>query len=211
MIIMIRRLSVGDRFAVKTSMGYPDAEGELGLLERRDNRRTLAPSVDPAVTTDTVLELQDLAEDIHVDEKIRRYIIDLARATREDRRTEIGVSPRGIQRIFEAVRASAVIGGREYATPEDVKRMARATMSHRLILTTEATVEGVEPDDIVGDVLDSVDVPAVAPDEDEADDDAAEDGQRDGTVGESVRPVFESQEATDGAPAGAETNGESVE
>jgi MoxR-like ATPase len=195
-----------DRFAVKTSMGYPDAEGELGLLEMRDNRRTLAPSVGPAVTPDTVLELQDLAEDVHVDEKIRRYIIDLARATREDRRTEIGVSPRGIQRIFEAVRASAIIGGREYAIPEDVKRMATATMAHRLILTTEATVEGTQPDDIVSDVMDSVDVPAVAPDDNEA-----EDGHGDGTVGDSVRPVFESPETTDGTPVGAETNGESGE
>ncbi|MFC6757846.1 MULTISPECIES: AAA family ATPase [Haloarcula] len=153
-----------DRFSVKTSMGYPDVDGEMSLLEMRASRRTLAPSVDPVVTPETVLELQELAEDIRVDEKVRRYIVDLARATREDDRTEIGVSPRGVQRVFEAVRASAVIDGREYATPEDVKRMARATMSHRLILTTEATVENVDPDDIVRSVLDSVDVPAVSPD-----------------------------------------------
>ncbi|MDS0258957.1 AAA family ATPase [Haloarcula sp. S1CR25-12] len=152
-----------DRFSVKTSMGYPDVDGEMGLLEMRDNRRTLAPSVDPVVTPETVLELQELAEDIRVDEKIRRYIIDLARATRQDDRTDIGVSPRGVQRVFEAVRASAVIDGREYATPEDVKRMAQATMSHRLILTTEATVEGVDSDDIVRTAMDSVDVPAVSP------------------------------------------------
>jgi len=153
-----------DRFSVKTSMGYPDVDGEMGLLAMRDDRRTLAPSVEPAVTPGTVLALQETAEEIRVDEKIRRYIIDLARETRTDDRTEIGVSPRGVQRIFEAVRASAVIGGREYATPEDVKRMARATMSHRVILTTEATVEGVESDDIVQRALDTVDVPAVSPD-----------------------------------------------
>ncbi|WP_324662467.1 AAA family ATPase [Haloarcula sediminis] len=153
-----------DRFAVKTAMGYPDADGEMDLLEMRDNRRTLAPSVDAVVRPETVLELQELAEDVRVDEAVCRYIVDLARATREDDRTEIGVSPRGVQRVFEAVRASAVIDGREYATPEDVKRMARATMSHRLILTTEATVENVDPDDIVRSVLDSVDVPGVSPD-----------------------------------------------
>ncbi len=153
-----------DRFSVKTSMGYPDVDGEMDLLEMRAGRRTLAPSVEPVVAPETVLELQELAEDIRVDEKVRRYIVDLARATREDDRTEIGVSPRGVQRVFEAVRASAVIDGREYATPEDVKRMARATMSHRLILTTEATVENVDPDDIIRSVLDSVDVPAVSPD-----------------------------------------------
>jgi len=180
-----------DRFAVKTSMGYPDVDGEMGLLERRDNRRTLAPSVEPAVRPETVLELQALAEDIRVDEKIRRYIIDLARATREDRRTEIGVSPRGVQRIFETVRASAIIGGREYAIPEDVKRMATATMAHRLILTTEATVEGVDPEDIVRSAMDSVDVPAVSPDASTAD------GYRDGAVDAAVRPVFEPQAGGD--------------
>lgn len=153
-----------DRFAVKTAMGYPDADGEMDLLERRDNRRTLAPSVDAVVRPETVLELQDLAEEVRVDEAVRRYIVDLARATREHDHTEIGVSPRGVQRVFEAVRASAVIDGREYATPEDVKRMARATMSHRLILTTEATVENAEPDAIVRSVLDSVEVPGVSPD-----------------------------------------------
>ncbi|MDS0283207.1 AAA family ATPase [Haloarcula onubensis] len=162
-----------DRFSVKTAMGYPEVDGEMELLEMRDNRRTLAPSVDPVVTPETVLELQDLAEEVRVDETVRRYIVDLARATREDDRTEIGVSPRGVQRVFEAARASAVIDGREYATPEDVKRMARATMSHRLILTTEATVESVDPDDVVRSALDGVDVPGVSPDAPSVPDDAA--------------------------------------
>jgi len=152
-----------DRFSVKTAMGYPDVDGEMGLLERRANRRSLAPSVEPAVEPETVVALQDLAEDVRVDETVRRYIVDIARWTREDERTEIGVSPRGIQRVFEAVRASAVIGGRGYATPEDVKRLAEATMTHRLVLTTEATVEGADPAQVVGDALDAIDVPAVSP------------------------------------------------
>ncbi|WP_436910391.1 AAA family ATPase [Halosimplex marinum] len=153
-----------DRFAVKTSMGYPDVDGEMDLLDKRAGRRSLAPSVDPVVDPDTVLALQDLAEDVRVDDKVRRYIIDIARETREDGRTDIGVSPRGIQRVFEAVRAGAVVAGRDYATPDDVKRLARATMAHRLVLTTEATVEGVDPEAVVSDALAAVDVPAVSPD-----------------------------------------------
>jgi MoxR-like ATPase len=149
----------------------------------RDSRRTLAPSVEPAVEPETVLALQDLADEVRVDEKVRRYIIDLARATREDNRTEIGVSPRGVQRVFEAVRASAVIDGREYATPEDVKQLARATMSHRLILTTEATVEGISPADVVQTAMDSVDVPAVSP--------ATPATNSDGRVSEKTKPRFE--------------------
>jgi MoxR-like ATPase len=152
-----------DRFSVKTAMGYPDIEGEMGLLAMRNDRETLAPSVKPVIEPETVLALQDLAEQIRVDTKIRRYIVDLARKTREDTRTEIGVSPRGVQRIFEAVRASAVINGREYATPEDVKGLGTAMMSHRLILTTEATVEDVAPADVVQETVEAVDVPAVSP------------------------------------------------
>ncbi|WP_178915112.1 MoxR family ATPase [Natronomonas gomsonensis] len=173
-----------DRFSVKTSFGYPDIEGEMGLLARRDDRRELSPSVEAVVSPETVRALQSLAEDVHVDPKIRRYIIDLARTTRRDDRIEIGVSPRGVQRIFEIARASAVIDGREYATPSDVKGLAAATMAHRLLLTTEATVEGVDERAVVRSALEDVDIPAVSPD---ANDPMAE-GDR-----ESTEPEFEAE------------------
>ncbi|MFB6222593.1 MAG: AAA family ATPase [Haloarcula sp.] len=172
-----------DRFSVKTSMGYPDVEGEMGLLEHRANRRTIAPSVEPVVGPETVRALQECAEDVRVDTKVRRYIVDLARHTRADDRTEIGVSPRGVQRVFEAVRAGAVIGGRTYATPDDVKRLAMATMSHRIVLTTEATVEGTEEADVVQAALDAVDVPAVSPDAPNVEDDTGKNGQQSSDAG----------------------------
>ena len=153
-----------DRFSVKTSFGYPDVAGEMELLDRRANRRTLSPAVESVVDRERVVELQELAEDVRVDEKVRRYIVDVARATRSDDRVDVGVSPRGVQRVFEAARAAAVIAGRPYVTPDDVKRLAETTMAHRLVLTTEATVEGVRPRDVVQDALDTVDVPAVSPD-----------------------------------------------
>ncbi|MFP8951457.1 AAA family ATPase [Natrialbaceae archaeon A-arb3/5] len=152
-----------DRFSVKSSLGYPDVEGEMGLLERRANRRTLSPSVDPVVTPNSVRVLQLLTEDVAVDEKLRRYIIELARATRGDERAEIGVSPRGVQRVFEATRAAAIIDGRSYVTPDDVKRLAEPAMAHRIVLTTEATVDGARGGDVVRDALNAVDVPAVSP------------------------------------------------
>ncbi|MFC4542528.1 AAA family ATPase [Halosolutus amylolyticus] len=190
-----------DRFSVKTSLGYPDVEGEMGLLERRANRRSLAPSVDPIVTPGTVRVLQDLTEDVTVDRKLRRYIIDLARATREDQRTETGVSPRGVQRVFEAARAAAVIDGRTYVVPDDVKRLALPTMAHRVVLSTEATVEGVEGRDVVRRALNVVDVPAVSPG---ASDDGGATGSDDAGEsttlhddGESVAPT----RSPDGTPA----------
>jgi len=152
-----------DRFSVKTSLGYPSVDGEMDLLDRRANRRTLAPSVDPVADEETVLGLQDVAEDVSVREPVRRYIVDIARETRTDERSAVGVSPRGVQRVFEAARASAVIAGRDYVVPDDVKRLAVATMAHRVVLSTNATVEGVDAADIVRDALDRVEVPAVSP------------------------------------------------
>ncbi|WP_408956874.1 AAA family ATPase [Natrinema sp. 74] len=160
-----------DRFSVKTSLGYPDRDGELGLLERRANRRSLSPSVDSVASARTVRTLQDMTEDVTVDEKVRGYIVDLARKTRADRRADTGVSPRGVQRVFEAARAAALIDGRSYVTPDDVKRLARPTMAHRIVRTTEATVEGVEASAVVRHAVNAVDVPAVAPESDEPDTD----------------------------------------
>ena len=152
-----------DRFTVKTSFGYPDVDGEMGLLDRRANRRRLAPTVDPVVDADAVRSLQALAEDVTVETGLRRYIVDLARTTRADDRTEVGVSPRGVQRVFEAARARAVLDGRTYVTPDDVKTLAPATMAHRLVLSTDATIEGVRPRSVVERALESVDVPGVSP------------------------------------------------
>ena len=158
-----------DRFSVKTSFGYPDVDGELELLDRRANRRSLSPSVEPVIDQATVCSLQALLEDVEVDEKIRRYIIDLARITRTDARAAIGVSPRGVQRIFETTRSLAVFDGRSYVTPEDVKRLATPMMAHRIVLTTDARVEGVDASTIVDRAMNTVDVPGVAPDGDESD------------------------------------------
>ncbi len=157
-----------DRFSVKTSLGYPDLEGELELLERRANRQTLAPSVDPVVTPETVQTVQTLVEQVTVEPEVRRYIVELARATREDSHTEVGVSPRGVQRVFEAARAAAIIDGRGFVTPIDVKRLSVATMAHRIVLTTEATIDGVSSADVVRHAVESVEVPGVSPEDESA-------------------------------------------
>jgi len=151
-----------DRFAVKTRLGYPDRADERELLDRRADRDVRMPSVSPVLDSEAVLSLQTVSERVRVDEKIRDYIVDLGRATREDDRVEVGVSPRGVQRLFETTRARAVIAGRDYAVPEDVKRVAEATLAHRLVLRSEASVHGVDPEGVLRDVLSRVAVPAVA-------------------------------------------------
>ncbi|WP_251344371.1 AAA family ATPase [Haloplanus halophilus] len=153
-----------DRFVVKASMGYPDRAGELELLDRRSNRTTTKPSVSAAVDADRVTALREVPERVTVSAAVRGYLVDVARATREDSRVEVGVSPRGIQRFFEAARARAVVAGRSYVAPDDVKAIAPAVLTHRLVLTSEATVRGTDPRAVVESVLDAVEVPAATAD-----------------------------------------------
>jgi MoxR-like ATPase len=150
-----------DRFLVETAVGYPDRAGELELLDRRASRRTLAPTVDPLLSPPEVRALQQVPEEVHVADALREYVVDLGRATRDDDRVATGVSPRGIQRIFEVARARAVVRGRDYVVPDDVKAVAEPAMAHRLVLATEASVGGVDRADVVRDVRERVTVPGM--------------------------------------------------
>ncbi|GAB3026767.1 AAA family ATPase [Natronobiforma cellulositropha] len=150
-----------DRFLVKTSMGYPDEAGEVELLHRRRSRDAMSPSVDTVFEPEHVAQLRQVPETVRVDDDLIDYVVALARETRTDGRVEVGVSPRGTQRLFEAARAYATIVGREYVTPDDIKRVAQPVLAHRLVLTPDATVNNVSKIQIVDTVLESVPVPTV--------------------------------------------------
>ncbi|QAU14079.1 AAA family ATPase [Halorubrum sp. BOL3-1] len=151
-----------DRFIVKTSIGYPDRGGEIDLITRRASRDTQMPTVEPVVDASQVTTLRQLPERVSIEGPVKEYLVDLARASRKDPRVDVGVSPRGIQRFFEASRARALIGGRDYVTPDDIKAIARPVMTHRLVLTSEAGIKDVNAETIVADLLDSVEVPGAA-------------------------------------------------
>jgi MoxR-like ATPase len=150
-----------DRFAVKASMGYPSYEGEAELLRRRAARDARSPSVEAVLSPAEVRALQAVPERVRVDDDLLTYVLELCRATREDPRVAVGVSPRGTQRLFETARARAVITGREYVTPDAVKAVAEPVLAHRLVLTADARVDGVEKAAVVRRVLDEVPVPTV--------------------------------------------------
>jgi len=151
-----------DRFVVKTSIGYPEPSGEDDLLRRRTERESQTPTAGAVLSPDRVRALQSVPERVRVDDDLIVYIRQVARATRADDRVRVGVSPRGSQRLLETARARAVLEGREYATPGDVKWVAPAVLTHRLVLTPDATVADVTRADVVEDVLASVPVPTVA-------------------------------------------------
>ena len=150
-----------DRFAVKVSMGYPDYDGEAELLYRRARREERSPSVEPVLSTAEVRELQRVPETVRVGDDLIRYILEVCRATREDPRVAVGVSPRGTQRLFEAARARAVLDGREYVTPDSVKAVASPVLAHRLVLTPDARVDDVEKAAVIDGILEKVRVPTV--------------------------------------------------
>jgi MoxR-like ATPase len=150
-----------DRFVAKAGIGYPDEEGELDLLRRRSGRDTRSPTVEAVLDEDRVKAVRDTVEDVRVEGDLLQYMVSVARATREDRRVEVGVSPRGTQRLFEAARARAVVKGREYVVPQDVKQLVPNVLAHRVVLTPDAAVENVQKREIVDDVLDEVAVPTV--------------------------------------------------
>lgn len=151
-----------DRFVVKSSIGYPDADGEIELLRRRAGRVEQSPSVERVLDETSVMDLRETPETVRMDDDLLEYVADLARATREDRRVEVGVSPRGTQRLFEAARAQAVIRGREFVTPDDVKTAAEPVLAHRLVLTPDATVDAIPKRKVIREVLDRVPVPTIA-------------------------------------------------
>ncbi|MDT3436303.1 MoxR family ATPase [Haloarcula sp. 1CSR25-25] len=150
-----------DRFLAKTSLGYPDDEGEVELLRRRAGRTTQSPTVEPVLDAASVAELRRVPEAVTVDDDLLQYMADLVRATRDDYRVDVGVSPRGTQRLFEAARAMATIAGREYVAPDDIKRVAQPVLAHRLVLTPDARVEQVDKGTVIQNVLDEVPVPTV--------------------------------------------------
>ena len=150
-----------DRFVVKSAIGYPNLDGEVELLRRRAGREAQSPTIERVLDRDSVVAIRRAPELVRVDDDLLRYMAELTRETRTDRRVRVGVSPRGTQRLFEASRARAVIEGREFVTPDDIKRVAQSVLAHRLVLTPDARVEDVQKADVVRDVLERVTVPTL--------------------------------------------------
>ena len=150
-----------DRFLVNSSIGYPDERGEIELLHRRRDRDVQTPTVEPVLDRASVRDLRQVSEAVHADDDVVEYIAKLGRATRERPRADVGVSPRGVQSLFEAARARAVIKGREYLTPDDVKAVVEPVLAHRVVLTPEASIDNVDKARIVREAVDEVPVPTV--------------------------------------------------
>jgi len=149
-----------DRFLLRIGVGYPDREGEAEVLRRRLERRAdeldLVPVLDPA----GLVEMQRALESIHVSEVVVGYVVDVVAATRSDGSVQVGASPRGSLAILKLARGRALLAGRDFVTPDDVKAVAVPALAHRLMLRPELWVQRIRPDDIVRRVLERVPTPA---------------------------------------------------
>ena len=145
-----------DRFMVRLALGYPDRAGEQQILLNRVRRRQEVADVEAVITAEQLRAMQRGIEAVEVDEDIALYCVDLANETREHGAVQVGASPRGAQGLMLVGRALAVMDGRDYITPEDIKRVAVAVLGHRLSLTPHAWANGTDPAEIIREVLDEV-------------------------------------------------------
>jgi MoxR-like ATPase len=152
-----------DRFLMKIRVGYPAATEEVEILKRAhqgfDAHDLERMGVSRVLTRADAVALRQLAVEVKVEESIFQYVANLCRATRSSPRIRIGASPRAAVALLLSAKASAALAGKAYVTPDDVKSMARAVLRHRLILKSEAEIEGLTVEDAVGQLLDEVEVP----------------------------------------------------
>jgi MoxR-like ATPase len=149
-----------DRFLLRVSFGYPTAEEEWDVLRRRMSRRQEETFLQPVVDATTLQAMQAALELVAVEDSIGRYIVSLAAATREHPSVLVGSSPRGSLALLLLARARAVMTGRDFVVPEDVKDVAVPALAHRITLRPEMWLRRVDPAFVVQEVLAATPAPA---------------------------------------------------
>jgi len=150
-----------DRFLMRIDVGYPTREQEKEVLDRRRQRKADDVKIEPVSNPGEVLGLQAAVEEVHVDDDLERYIVEVVARTREHSQVEVGASPRGSLALMKLGRALAALKGRDYVVPDDVKAVAVEALSHRLLLKPDPWIKGVRTASIVREVLAAVPVPKV--------------------------------------------------
>lgn len=150
-----------DRFMIKLQIGYPNHDEEEEILARRIARKEDEPRLKAVLSPDQFLQMRQLVEEVYVDPDIRKYIIDLVAKTRHHNQIVVGASPRGSLALLKTIRAWAAVHGRNYVLPDDVKAFAREALSHRLILELKLWSSKSNATSMIGDILQTVDVPVI--------------------------------------------------
>ncbi|WP_062948833.1 MoxR family ATPase [Brachybacterium sp. sponge] len=152
-----------DRFLLRLSFGYPSAEQEWEVVSRRIDRRREEQTVAQVLDAEQLLALQAAVEEVHVEDAVGRYAVDLVAATRRHQNALVGSSPRGTLALITCARALAVIRGRGYVVPEDVKELAHPALDHRVTVRPELWLQNATGAGVVDAVLEQVPVPVASP------------------------------------------------
>ncbi len=148
-----------DRFLMRLSLGYPDRQAELGIVQTHGSN-TAMNDLQAVVTTEEVMALIEAVRTVHLALTLQGYMVDLAEASRRHPALLLGLSPRATLQLSRATRARAASQGREYATPDDVKAVAEPVLSHRVMLRPDAMSRGVTGITVIREIVAAVPVPA---------------------------------------------------
>jgi MoxR-like ATPase len=147
-----------DRFMMRISLGYPDAEDEMSVLDRQQYAHPVT-SIEQVVSSEELLRVQERIRDVAINDLVKEYIVRLVRATRRHPDVYLGASPRGSLALYKTGQAHAAINGRDYVIPDDIKALAMVTLAHRLIISPSARIKNVDPRAVIQEILDSIPVP----------------------------------------------------
>lgn len=150
-----------DRFFMKLSMGYPSEDEEIKILERTEMHNPIVNIEQPAMTLNDIVMLQSEVRRVKVTGQVKSYIVNIVSATRNDRNTALGISPRGSIALYKAAKAFAYIYERDYATPDDVKNAAVSVLSHRIILSPQGKTAFGTNEEYVKNLLKNCEVPGI--------------------------------------------------
>lgn len=150
-----------DRFLMKITMQYPTLDEEVRILERHhaNARLTSLETIRPVLTADELLRLSDCVSKVYVEPSLLRYVAAIVHQTRTSKAVYLGASPRASVALMQSAKAFALLQGRDFITPEDVKFIAPSVLQHRLTLTAEAEMEGHTPSKVVRRLIEKVEVP----------------------------------------------------
>ena len=147
-----------DRFLMRISLGYPSFAEEMSVIEQQEQTHPI-DKLEAVATPEDMINLQDATKNVYVDSAVREYIVSFIGATRNHEDVSLGASPRASLGMFRAVRSMAILRGRDYVIPDDVKELAYAVLAHRLILSPAARMRGVHSSQVIDGLLESVAVP----------------------------------------------------
>jgi MoxR-like ATPase len=147
-----------DRFMMRISLGYPETEDEITMLDRQQHAHPVT-RIDQVVSAEELIEGQARIQDVYLNDLVKEYIVKVVKATRTHPDVYLGASPRGSIALYKTGQARAAVLGRDYVTPDDVKALALVTLAHRLIISPSARIKNVDPRAVVQEILDGTPVP----------------------------------------------------